>query len=183
MSKFSSKIIRLKKKVSLRIKEVVGHKAEVHRSRLADNSSDDYLLDGIPIKKGRLLKSYDILHIFGDLRGDSREVKGLKPEGRIDYWAFVNLPLDTDCNDGHRTGRLWDGYEICAKVLAVRKEIEGVCNYDVSITLISNTNAARWFGQDPYLLQHNLGGDPVQRSRNLIKTLMVGNPSVYSGRF
>lgn len=179
----SSKIIRLKKKVSLRIEEVVGHRAEVHRSRLADSYSDDYLLDGIPIAKGRRLKSYDVLHVAGDLRGDSRKFKGLESEGGTDIWAFVNLPLDADLNDGHRTGRLWDGYEICAKVLAVRKELDGVCHNGVSITLISNTNDARGFGQDSHLLQHNLGGDLVQRSRNIIRTLMFNRPLIYNGRF
>ena len=77
-------------------------------------------------------------------------------------------------------GRLWDGYEIAALILAGRADLDSICKNEISLSLITNTNGAAGFSPDTLLVREN---GQIHRSRALIKSLLNGDADVFNGRF
>jgi len=172
--------VQLSKRVSFKIEEALGFKVKISDASLANRESKYTLRDDIPIKINHTEKTHDVLHLTGSIIGDPKKAQNLKSNNSLNKWAYLNLPLGASMDNGHRLGRIWDGFEIAAQILYIRKKLGKTCNKDMSLSLVSNTNHAPGFTAD------KLGIDRsgiITRCRSFIKDMLVGDLSVYNGEF
>lgn len=164
--------IRLPKRLSVQMNKVLGFRMGVAGARLDRSAKAGDDLMGVPIQRTGPPKYYDVLHLNGCYKGDTRQARVFGHLG----WVMVNLPTYADLDTRHSMARKWDGHEIDAQVLGVRQEVLNVDEKALSMTLISRTNPRRG---DGFTLENFRidGGDCaslIKDRRVLIKNLIEG---------